>query len=250
MANPQIEFDVKKNSIEIKVPLTSQGKFRCKKRNNFQEYGIGFAPKSEIIPNNAYVEWQIGYDMILGDDSKNSTLEHLTFTGANDKEKCLYELSEIMYYLCKNNIASKSEINDLIETIDNMHEFLQDSFSIKSEIVGSVIINGNDFYESVISLPTFNKVNNSCDIIIQISIEKQQYATGVQPMLYVNIPVTEFDNEKLIIGNTSVDEKYGILTINKDNFDVIKNIFICFGMCSSAHHHDILEILKIIRDNI
>jgi len=250
MVSQKILLEKHSDYIDIYIPLTSQGKFRCKTRNNFQEYGKGFAPKSTPIPSNAYVEWQIGYDRIVGDESKETCLDSLTFTGANGKTKNPFELSEIIYHLCKIGIISKNEIEDIIKTIDNMHNFLQDTYSIQSSIEENVIINDEEFFKSVITLPTFNKVNSSCSIVTQISIEKQQYATGVQPMLYINIPVNEFENANRIIGNTSSSEKFGILRINKDKTDVIKNLFLCFGMCSASHHHDIIEILNLIKNNI
>lgn len=241
---------IEKDYIDVYVPLRCKGKFRCKTRNDFQEYGISFGPSSTIIPTNAYVEWQIGYDKVVGDEDKTTTLENLTFKGANKKQKNLYELSEIMYYLCQNKLFKEEELDNMIETIENIENFLQEKYRIQSSIEDSIIINEEEFYKSVITLPTFNKKNDSCSVTIQISIEKQQYGTGVQPMLYINIPVVEFENSDKIIGNTSKKEKFGILRINKEKIDIIKNVFICFGMCSSSHHHDILEILKIIKNNI
>ena len=250
MADINIKYIVHNDYIDIYVPLTSQGKFRCKTRNNFQEYGIGFAPKSDPIPKNAYVEWQIGYDKIIGKDGKKTRLENITFEGANGKTKCLYELSEILYFLCKKELVSKNKLKELKNRINNMHDYLQDMYKIKTDIDKMININDEDFYKSVITLPTFDKKNDSCDIVTQISIEKQQYATGVQPMLYMTIPVTEFLNADRIIGNTSKVEEYGILRIDRNKVDVIENIFLCFGMCSESHHKDIISILEKIEENI
>ena len=69
-------------------------------------------------------------------------------------------------------------------------------------------------------------------------------------MLYTIIPVVEFTNSNDIIGHTSAETKYGILKLNSTNKDIIENIFICFGMCSASHHHDVIEILKLIKDAI
>lgn len=243
---PQMEYIVKKNYIDIMVPLTSTGKFRCKTRNSFQEFGKGMAPKSEKIPENAYVEWQIGYDIKITDKKRKTMLTNLVFTGANKKKKYPYELSEILYNLCKINLITKSEINNLILTINNMNDFLQEMFVIQTEFEKKVNINDEEFFKSVITLPTFHKANESCGVVVEISIEKQQYATGVQPMLYMSIPVKEFENNSNIINKTSSETKYGVLRIDKKKIDVITNLFLCFGMCSKAHHHDIIEILKLI----
>lgn len=250
MANPQFKIVKGTDYIDIYVPITSQGKFRCKTRRNFKEYGKGFAPKSNIIPTDAYMEWQIGYDKVIGDENKETSLDNLVFIGANGKKKSPYELSEILYLLCKLNLISKEEIDDLINTIGNMHNFLQDMYEIQLKSERKIKINNQKFYKSSITLPTFNRVNKNSEIVTQISIKNQQYAAGVQPMLYVTIPVTEFENSDRLIGRTSADEEFGILRVNKDKTDIFKNIFLCFGMCSDAHHHDTMEILKLISDNI
>lgn len=250
MANPQFKIVEGTDYIDIYVPITSQGKFRCKTRKNFEEYGKGFAPKSNIITEDVYVEWQIGYDRVLGDENKETSLDNLVFAGANNKVKNPYELSEILYLLCKLNLVSKDEIDDLIKTIDNMDNFLQDMYEIQLKAEEKIEIYDLHFYKSSITLPTFNKLNKNSNIVTQISIKNQQYATGVQPMLYITIPVTEFENSDRLIGNTSANEKFGILRVDKSMTDVFKNVFLCFGMCSKAHHHDILEILKLISNNI
>ena len=110
---PSIKIVKKDDSLNVYVPLTSQGKFRCKIRDNFQEYGTGFAPKSTLIPSNAYVEWQIGYDRLLNDEKKTTSLGNLKFIGANGKNKNPYELSEIMYMMCELGCFSSSELDRL-----------------------------------------------------------------------------------------------------------------------------------------
>lgn len=250
MVKYEIKIKTKNDYVEVQIPLISRGKFRCKTRNNFQEFGKGFAPKSEIITENAYVEWQIGYDKKTNDDSKKTSLKNIEFVGANGNLKNPYELAEIFYQLCQIGFIKKNEIKNLINTIEKTNKFFKEKHEIHSEILKKTSFNNEDFYESIITLPTFNKKNKSCDMIIQISIEKQQYATGVQPMLYLNIPIYEFENKDKIIGHTSQKEKYGILKIDQEKSEVFKNIFICFGMCSDSHHHDILKILEKIYENL
>ena len=106
---PEMTYEIKNNKIVVNLPLTSQGKFRCKTRNDIQDFGNGFAPKSTTISSNSYLEWQIGYDTIIGKDEKETKLnsDEFIFTGANKKSKHPYELSEITYFMCKNNIISK-----------------------------------------------------------------------------------------------------------------------------------------------
>ena len=82
--------------------------------------------------------------------------------------------------------------------------------------------------------------------MIEIMISKQQYATGVQPMLYFVVPMTSFENSNRIVGYTSSETPVGFLRLDNSNKDVIKKLFICFAMCSTSHNHDVKEILKVI----
>lgn len=235
----------------IKIPLTSQGKFRCKNRSSSTEYGNGFAPKTTKFSEEAYVEWQIGYDVKVTDvDKKTTSLREHTFIGANGSQKYLYELSEIIWKLCNLSMISKTQISDLYDEISGYGMFLQENFRIKMNPLGEEVINCKRTMKSAITLPTFsfdNDVEN--EMYTEISIQKQQYATGVQPMLYVIIPILAFDNGSKIIGNTSSEVTHGIYTVSsKEKANNFLKMISYFGFCSQKHQHDVLEILKIIRD--
>lgn len=80
-------------------------------------------------------------------------------------------------------------------------------------------------------------------------IQKQQYATGTQPMLYLIVPMNAFDNAENIIGYTSSQTPNGLISFDVSMKNLVLSLFICFGMCSKSHNHDIKEILKIIIKN-
>lgn len=246
------KLTIKNGKLEIQIPLTSQGKFRCKNRSSSINYGEGFAPKTTEFTKEAYVEWQIGYDVKVVDvDKKPTSLRKNTFIGANGSEKYLYELSEIIWMLCNLNLITKKEISDLYSEISGYAMFLQENFKIQMNAIGEELINNKKTTKSAISLPTFtfdNDVEN--ELFTEISIQKQQYATGVQPMLYVIIPISAFDNGNKILGNTSSTITHGIYTVStKEKAKNFLKIMSYFGLCSEKHHHDVLEILKIIMNN-
>lgn len=247
----EMTYEIKNNKIEVYLPLTSQGKFRCKTRNDVQNFGNGFAPKSTIITNNSYLEWQIGYDTIIGKDEKETKLnsDEFIFIGANKKSKHPYELSEITYFMCKNNIITTKEIRDVYNKIASIKTFLQDKYSIEVKKEDSVTLNDITFLSSSTKLPTFITQPNGSNLLIEIMIQKQQYATGVQPMLYLIVPVIAFDNNERIVNHTSSETPCGVLTFDNSLKSTVFDLLICFGMCSSAHNHDVLEIIKVIMKN-
>lgn len=248
---PEMNFKVEKTKIIVSLPLTSQGKFRCKTRDDIQSFGNGFAPKSTIIENNAYLEWQIGYDTIIGKDEKNTTLnsDGFVFVGANKKRKHPYELSEIVYYMCKNNLITREEIEETYQIIKYNETFLQDKYLIDVKKEEPVTLNNIEFLSSSTKLPTFIMRSTGSKLLIEIMIQKQQYATGIQPMLYLIIPIETFENKDNIIGYTSSKTPNGYFVFDENEKNILLDLLICFGMCSSAHKHDVLEIINVIMKN-
>lgn len=248
---PEMKYNVGIDAIQVILPLISKGKFRCKNRSDIQKFGEGFAPKTTPIKEESYLEWQIGYDTIIGKDEKNTKLKatDFIFIGANGKSKYPYELSEILYYMCDCGVVSKDEIKQLYKKIDDMNEYLQDKYPIDVKKEDPVTFNKIQFLASSTKLPTFITEVPDCKLKIEIMIQKQQYATGTQPMLYLIVPMNAFDNSERIIGYTSSQTPSGVLSFDRTMKNLIFNLFICFGMCSKSHNHDIKEILKIINKN-
>lgn len=241
-------YKIENDAIILALPLTSQGKFRCKTRADIQGFGDGFAPKTTIISSDAYLEWQIGYDTIIGKDVKPTRLDstQFEFTGANKKRKYPYELSEIAYFMRRQGILTDKDMGEINDGISAINEFLQDKYSIEVHKEDPVSLNNIDFLSSSTKLPTFITSSENDKLMIEIMIQKQQYATGVQPMLYFIVPMTSFENSNRIVGHTSSETPVGYLRLDKSNKDVIKKLFICFAMCSASHNHDVKEILKVI----
>ncbi|NJM54480.1 MAG: R.Pab1 family restriction endonuclease [Blastocatellia bacterium] len=114
------------------------------------------------------------------------------------------------------------------------------------ETYSSVLINGLPFKETAIKLPTlFMPQMDGTNI--EISIQKQQYATGVQPMIYFNIPFKSFANWKELDAKKSVKGNTLKYLIKKENAEVITNLFKVFGMASSRHKFDVEQIIKTVK---
>lgn len=65
------KIDEQNKVLHIAIPLTqTSGKIRIKQRSFTYEYGLPFAPRSNKIMQNCYIEWQIGYDAVFDDDKK------------------------------------------------------------------------------------------------------------------------------------------------------------------------------------
>ncbi|HRT68632.1 MAG TPA: R.Pab1 family restriction endonuclease [Bacilli bacterium] len=235
-----------KNTVELYLLTKNKGKFRWKNRKDNSQFGNGFATATTPFTEEAYMEWQIGYDSEVNHSTKTTILSHLEFVGANGKRKNPYELSEILFLMKEVGLITRDEIKDLHDDIERRQFSFDDQFDIQTNEKETVRISDFTFHQQDIVLPTFSDYKTNRGLSIEISIKQQQYASGVQPMVYFAIPIQCFENHKDIIGKTSKEMEEAKLVINQDNKKVILNMFKYFGICSSRHKHDVLSILKLL----
>jgi hypothetical protein len=245
----QISRVCSENSLELSFPSSNDGKFRFKTRDENISFGKTFAARQKPFTDKVYLEWQIGYDALVEDvksGKKQTKLTQEKFIGSTGKEKYPYELSEILYDLIKCGLISVKEMEELSAEINSYKQFI-DEKEIVVEKPTNVSLNKVKFKETSIKLPTLFMPQIFDGTIIEVSIQKQQYAAGVQPMIYFCIPFKSFANWKDLDGKKSVKGDKLKYIIKKDNAGVILNMFRVFGMASSRHKLDVEQILKTIK---
>lgn len=236
------------NSIELTFSAANDGKFRFKTRKSETSFGETFATRQKAFNEKVYLEWQIGYDAMVEDVKSGKKTTKLTkeiFIGSNGREKYLYELSEILYESIKCGLLSTQDLDRMQNEISSYTKFF-DEKEIEIEKSADVSVNGLSFKETAIKLPTLFMPQTD-GTLIETSIQKQQYASGVQPMIYFNIPFKSFANWKELDGKKSVKGNNLKYVIKKENAQVILNMFRVFGMASSRHKFDVEQILKTVK---
>lgn len=247
-----MDYTIKGNDILLIIPATNAGKFRFKKRKNRLDFGEIFSTRECLFDKQTYLEWQIGYDIPVKeveDGKKETKLTSRHFVGSNGKTKYPYELSEIFFEAMKLKLIAKEQVEDLLKKIDNYKDFI-DEKAITVEYHSQITINGINFEETSIKLPTLFMIETQDETQIEVSIEKQQYASGVQPMVYFCIPLKAFKNSSDLQGKSSVSGDKLEYVINKTNVSNLIDMIKVFGMASERHNHDIVEILKILLEII
>ena len=247
-----MDYTVKENNILLTIPATNDGKFRFKKRKNKLDFGEIFSTRECPFDEQTYLEWQIGYDVPIKDvenGKKETKLTSKHFVGSNKKIKYPYELSEIFYKAMELEFITKKEVENLLSEIKRYKSFI-DEKAITVERHSQITINGINFEETSIKLPTLFMIETLDETQIEVSIQKQQYASGVQPMVYFCVPLKAFKYSSALLGKPSVSGDKVVYVINKTN--VLNLIFMMkvFGMASKRHNHDIVEILKILLEII
>jgi len=169
-----MDYSIKENNILLNIPATNAGKFRFKKRQNRLDFGKTFSTREGIFDEQTYLEWQIGYDVPINDvesGKKGTKLTSKHFIGSNGKTKYPYELSEIFYNAMELKFISIEEVENLLKEISNYKYFI-DEKSITVERQSLLTINGINFEETSIKLPTLFMVETPDNTQIEISIQK------------------------------------------------------------------------------
>lgn len=242
-----MKFEVERRKVKIAVPMFVAGKFRWKERKTNNDYGDSFATRTKPFNKYCYLEWQIGYDVKVSEakGDKATTLTDKTFVGANNAVKYPYELAEILVGMLNCELLSKEEFNLLIKQVEATKTDFEKQFPLTRIDKGLFNADNFQYHRNDIILPTFTKFYDN-NTGIEISIQKQQNATGVQPMLYICIPITCIEDYEKYIGRSSYQGEEGCWVIDENNKDIITNLFKTFAQLSWKHKHDIQEILKIV----
>lgn len=247
-----MEYIIKEENIWLVVPAANSGKFRFKKRENRLDFGETFSTRERLFDDKTYLEWQIGYDVPIKDveeGKKGTKLTRKHFVGSNGKKKYPYELSEIFYKAMALGLISKKEVENLRKEIADYTSFIDEKV-ITVEHHSKLTINGMNFEETSIKLPTLFMVETLDGTQIEVSIEKQQYASGVQPMVYFCVPLKAFKNYSDLYGKSSISGDKLVYVISNANVLNLVYMMKVFGMASKRHNHDVVKILEVLLEII
>jgi hypothetical protein len=248
---------IKKNACElhIAIPLTqASGKIRVKQRSLTYEYGLPFAPRTNKIMQNCYIEWQIGYDAVIGDEKKMAltTGTNINFIGANGKHKTIYELSEYIYYFYQWGKITKQDLFNIVEYLTHIPNKDLIDYNSELSINRTHPIHKNicniQFEASQVSYPLLIHKFQNYEIIAEIVIKEKQRAVGTQPMLYFCFPITELkcENGNYLVGRNAELKEHGIFVIDKENINVCLQMLKIFGILSLNHKTDVVNMIKAI----
>ena len=240
-------------TLKIAIPLTLQsGKTRVKKRSILNEHGIPAATRSNPMTKECYVEWQIGYDVLVGDAEKENltTLTEKSFTSYKGKQKYLYELSEYIHYFYIWGIITYDELVTLREYLETLptHSYFDthSDMAIRRRIFIEKTINDIPFLYTVIESPLVVHKFDQYEIVTEIEIKEQQRAVGMQPMLYFCFPLTELDDGANLLGRISNAKEEATFTFDANKKFLLIEMLKIFGMLSANHNHDVRNIITLI----
>jgi hypothetical protein len=229
-----INPNVSNVSLDIEIPIGNISKFRCKIPNNGFGQQIKACDKNTIIPNNAYIEWQIGY---YTDDSNRSHSKIAILTNFYS-----FELSDILKEMKNIGLLTQQEINNHITNINSLNVFLNGNIFMQNANIYN--INNIQLQQKNIVLPSYYLATNNVEI--NVLYEKQQRACGIQPMVFLNIPLSSFTNGSSIINHNGKSGQKGNLKIDNSNKNIMIDLIYIFASLSINYKNDIVSILQTI----
>lgn len=246
----EARLEVKKDKVSFVLPLTQPtGKVRIKERNSFCEYGNPVAVRQTPLSLKNYVEWQIGYDLLYNEQNlEKTTLKKFEFLNYKEERKLPYELSEIIYYSFKNDYITLNDIKEIYSRINSTKTTLDviDSMQITRTNPIEIMIDDVDFYQMKVSYPLIVHKFGKYDIYAEIMNREKQRAVGVQPMLYVCLPITSLEFKSQPIGRVLDSKECGKWIIGKEEAKLSLELFRIFGMLTEKHKYDVMAILKTL----
>ncbi len=246
-------FCIQENQVQIRIPVKNAGKFRWKNRRSVEDYGVVFSTTNLPYTDQSYVEWQIGYDVAVRTYEKDPTkkptvLTDVQFVNQKREAKYPYELSEYCAAMKKAGLVTAQELHTLRCQIQAQTTDLSEAFPICMVPGADFAAEGLTFMRRDIHLPNFTYPPNPVGAYVEVSTQKQQYASGVQPMVYLCIPLWALTDYEQMRNQTAqtFQKPYTTFVIDNRNKDIILNLFRIFGLCSARHKFDVIEILKIL----
>jgi len=238
----------------ISIPLTEhKGKIRVKRRQSMFEYGIPVSTRNRDFrfSQQDYIEWQISYDLEDNpENSSKSSIPYIKFEDSKGRRKIPNELTEYFYHFLSWGVIKKDEVEQILDFMDTLKEenLIENYSKIKRTHPVETKINNIDFYASTVEYPHLIHRFGQYEIITEIVVREQQFAVGIQPMLFFCFPVTELKDEEgqHLLGRSAKANEKGYFEFNVENSFIILEMIKIFGMLSKRHNYDIKESLKQI----
>ena len=197
------------------------------------------------------MEWQIGYDLKDNEDNQNQTLlNNYHFVNYRRERKIPYELAEILFYSQDRNLigidAIRTVYNQIAETeqtIDAMDE-MQPSTTDPQQ----TNINGIHFFKMQRRYPMLVHRFGQYEIYAEIIIKEKQRAVGIQPMLYVCLPITSLTFNSPVLGRTLTENECAKWVIGEEEAQLSLELFRIFGILSQKDKIDTTRIFEALFD--
>ncbi|WNE40868.1 MAG: hypothetical protein mread185_000325 [Mycoplasmataceae bacterium] len=238
----------------VNLPLTTHsGKIRVKKRKDIFYQGEQFSTKKIPLDSDCYFEWQISYDLKKKNNENFSKLieksknpfEIIDENGINT-DRFIYELSDYLFESFRFNLINFNQIKELLNYVKNQKEFIDEKLEILRSHPKEYKFGDLNFLKSMISYPLLIHEVKDLIVKVEIIVREKQRAIGIQPMLFICIPLKLAENFSEVENKLAKANQTLSYIINKKNIQVVIETFKIFSILSRNHNRDVVNILNTL----
>lgn len=210
------------------------------------------ATRKTSLDSDCYLEWQNSYD--LKKDNSNFEKHYASVKNKgeikNEKgeptDRYIYELSDYLIEIIKQKFIKLDHIKKLLKEIKEEKEFLTDELEIYRSHPKKYQFKQWTFLKCTITYPLLIYEISNLLIKVEIVVKEKQKAVGIQPMLYLCIPLKLMVEFPQLEGQTVNSKQKSSYLVDKNNFHFIIETIRIFALLSKKHHQDVVNILTTI----
>lgn len=246
MANSPAIIEYSDGELLVKLPITSHtGRVRVKERTSHEVFGHPFSTRSKELNKNCYIEWQISYD--TSDENQDGVIKEISYTRDNVR-RYGFELSSLLFLAVKHNVVGKEILAEILQYAKqvNDNEYLDVVTKISRNFKGEKILSGMNFHKFTDTYEAYLVIKES--YVIEAIVKHKQRAVGYQPMVYINLPISKF--EENVVGRKAMAKEYISYCVNEGKNNFLQDCLKVFILTSARHRVDIRNILLAIQQLI
>ena len=158
----------------------------------------------------------------------------------------IYELSDYLIEIVKQKFIGLEDIKKLLKEIKDEKEFLTDELEIYRSHPKSYSFKKLNFLKCTITYPLLIYEVKNLLIKVEIVVKEKQKAIGIQPMLYLCLPLKLTEEFSQLENKLVSSKQKASYLVDKNNFHFIIETIRIFALLSKKHHRDVVNILTTI----
>jgi len=158
----------------------------------------------------------------------------------------VFELSDYLIELIKRKFIRLDHIEKLLKEIKEEKKFLADDLEIYRSQPKKYNFKQRSFLKCTITYPLLIYEIKGLLIKVEIIVKEKQKAIGIQPMLYLCLPLKLMKEFPQLEGQIVDSKQKASYLVDKNNFHFIIETIQIFALLSKKHHQDVVNILTTI----
>ncbi|CAJ0749082.1 13657_t:CDS:2 [Entrophospora sp. SA101] len=152
----------------------------------------------------------------------------------NPTGRYIYELSDLLVEILRKGFVNLNYLRKLLQEVQDEKKFIEDELEVYRTHPKEYKFNGYTFWKSTIGHPLLIYEVSGLILKIEIIIKEKQKAIGIQPMLYLCIPIKLVEEYPEIENQLAETKQTATYLITKNNFQFVIETIKIFSILEKA----------------